>query len=241
MDEPTTHLDMASIDALIEALKQRENEGTLIFISHDVYFIRATGNNGAPHQRRKSWHALRGRLRRLLPREIGRGRFSARTGLVAGEQLTDSRPAEASMRRPARPPHSTKSKEQKRREAEERQAVSAARKKAQAHVEQIEREIAELEKASQGNPGENGSSRDLSGSRAEAVRLNRELIEHTQKSWKSSPRIGKTLSADVAALNPKARACAGRGEVDLYNPSHLARQRREEAHRFSGDRMRKLQ
>src|SRR5437868_10744919 len=39
MDEPTTHLDMPSIDALLAALKQFE--GTLIFISHDVYFIRA--------------------------------------------------------------------------------------------------------------------------------------------------------------------------------------------------------
>src|SRR5471032_1073679 len=38
MDEPTTHLDMASIDALIAALE--EFAGTLIFISHDVYFIR---------------------------------------------------------------------------------------------------------------------------------------------------------------------------------------------------------
>ena len=39
MDEPTTHLDIASIDALIGALKNYE--GTLIFISHDVHFIRA--------------------------------------------------------------------------------------------------------------------------------------------------------------------------------------------------------
>jgi ATP-binding cassette subfamily F protein 3 len=38
MDEPTTHLDIASIDALIGALKNYE--GTLIFISHDVHFIR---------------------------------------------------------------------------------------------------------------------------------------------------------------------------------------------------------
>lgn len=39
MDEPTTHLDIQSIDALVGALKNFE--GTLIFISHDVYFIRA--------------------------------------------------------------------------------------------------------------------------------------------------------------------------------------------------------
>src|ERR1700676_4219379 len=43
MDEPTTHLDMNSIDALLYALDQFE--GTLIFISHDVYFIRALSNH----------------------------------------------------------------------------------------------------------------------------------------------------------------------------------------------------
>ena len=38
MDEPTTHLDIMSIDALIAALKNYE--GTLFFVSHDVHFIR---------------------------------------------------------------------------------------------------------------------------------------------------------------------------------------------------------
>jgi ATP-binding cassette subfamily F protein 3 len=38
MDEPTTHLDIQSIDSLLGALKAYE--GTLIFISHDVHFIR---------------------------------------------------------------------------------------------------------------------------------------------------------------------------------------------------------
>ena len=39
MDESTTHLDIGSIDALIASLQ--DYEGTLIFISHDVHFIRA--------------------------------------------------------------------------------------------------------------------------------------------------------------------------------------------------------
>ena len=38
MDEPTTHLDILSIDSLVQALKSFE--GTLVFISHDVHFIR---------------------------------------------------------------------------------------------------------------------------------------------------------------------------------------------------------
>ena len=39
MDEPTTHLDLTSIVALVSALKSYE--GTLVFISHDVHFIRS--------------------------------------------------------------------------------------------------------------------------------------------------------------------------------------------------------
>ncbi len=38
MDEPTTHLDIWSIEGLILALQRFE--GTLVFISHDVHFIR---------------------------------------------------------------------------------------------------------------------------------------------------------------------------------------------------------
>ncbi len=38
MDEPTTHLDITTVESLILALENYE--GTLVFISHDVHFIR---------------------------------------------------------------------------------------------------------------------------------------------------------------------------------------------------------
>jgi ATP-binding cassette subfamily F protein 3 len=38
MDEPTTHLDILTVESLLLALENYE--GTLVFISHDVHFIR---------------------------------------------------------------------------------------------------------------------------------------------------------------------------------------------------------
>ncbi|MDD5194176.1 MAG: ABC-F family ATP-binding cassette domain-containing protein [Candidatus Omnitrophica bacterium] len=42
LDEPTTHLDVDAVDALIKALG--EYEGTLVFISHDIHFVRSLAN-----------------------------------------------------------------------------------------------------------------------------------------------------------------------------------------------------
>ena len=42
LDEPTTHLDVDAIEALVKALT--EYEGTLVFISHDIYFVRSVAN-----------------------------------------------------------------------------------------------------------------------------------------------------------------------------------------------------
>ncbi len=43
LDEPTTHLDVDAVDALVRALKSYE--GTIVFISHDIYFVRSVANN----------------------------------------------------------------------------------------------------------------------------------------------------------------------------------------------------
>ncbi|MFC1708493.1 ABC-F family ATP-binding cassette domain-containing protein [Candidatus Omnitrophota bacterium] len=42
LDEPTTHLDVDAVEALVRALKSYQ--GTLIFISHDIYFVRSVAN-----------------------------------------------------------------------------------------------------------------------------------------------------------------------------------------------------
>ncbi len=87
MDEPTTHLDMGSIDAVIAALS--DFTGTLIFISHDVYLIRALAT--------KVLHVNAGRL---TPYAGGYEYYlekskagSARQALTAG--LQNGRPEEA--------------------------------------------------------------------------------------------------------------------------------------------------
>ncbi len=42
LDEPTTHLDVDAVDALVRALTAYE--GTIVFISHDIYFVRSVAN-----------------------------------------------------------------------------------------------------------------------------------------------------------------------------------------------------
>lgn len=42
LDEPTTHLDVDAVEALVRALQ--EYAGTLVFISHDIYFVRSVAN-----------------------------------------------------------------------------------------------------------------------------------------------------------------------------------------------------
>jgi len=42
LDEPTTHLDVDAVDALVMALSKYE--GTCVFISHDIHFVRSMAN-----------------------------------------------------------------------------------------------------------------------------------------------------------------------------------------------------
>jgi ATP-binding cassette subfamily F protein 3 len=133
MDEPTTHLDMPSIDALLGALQQFG--GTLIFISHDVYFIRGLANR-VVHVNAGQLTHYSGDYQYYLDKTAA---TSARAALTAGGQKEHGKTGAA--------PEKTvnRSKEQKRLEAEQRQARSQARKEQQQFVHRLEKEIAGLE------------------------------------------------------------------------------------------------
>ena len=88
MDEPTTHLDVGSIDALIGALQQFE--GTLIFISHDVHFIRAMAKT-VLHISAGQLTPYAGDYQYYLDKSKA---TSARAALTAGEKLHNAQPAE---------------------------------------------------------------------------------------------------------------------------------------------------
>jgi len=127
MDEPTTHLDMSSIEALIAALDSFH--GTVIFISHDVYFIERLSN-----------HVVR----------VDGGRLTHYGGgypYYLEKSAADAARNGSAVQVKAAPERTTadQRKDQKRLEAEERQARSKERKDRGATLSKIEQEIARLE------------------------------------------------------------------------------------------------
>jgi len=146
MDEPTTHLDVGSIDALIGALKQYE--GTLIFISHDVHFIRAIATS-VLHINAGQLTPYAGDYQYYLDKSKA---TSEREALTAGTGLTNAQPvagrAEAATGVVA-PGHNKpglrEQKEQKRAEAEARKALAKIRRENEKRVHDLEMQIATLE------------------------------------------------------------------------------------------------
>jgi ATP-binding cassette subfamily F protein 3 len=170
MDEPTTHLDVGSIDALIGALAQYE--GTLIFISHDVHFIRAIATS-VLHVSAGQLTPYAGDYQYYLDKSRA---SSERVALTAGNGLTNLQP-EVSTPRPG---GLREQKEQKRAEAETRKAQAKARRESEQRVHDLEMQIASLEGRQKELAAEleNPAAYEPGG---RAVAINRELAAVTHE------------------------------------------------------------
>ena len=200
MDEPTTHLDMASIDALIGALEQYE--GTLIFISHDVHFIRSLA--------KKVLHIDSGKL---TPYAGGYDYYleksqatNEREALVAANAPTANGNGNGRHgvdgHAPPAPVVQRKTKEQKRAEAEARNAVSKQKRDREARVRELEREIGRLETRQRQLTAEL-EEESIYQQPGKPQELNRELtavtnlLDRTTREWE-----GVAAAAENAAAEP---------------------------------------
>ncbi len=132
LDEPTTHLDIPSIDALIQALKAYT--GTLYFVSHDVHFIRSIGDHIV--------HVEEGKLTRYPG---GYDYYLEKTGAINAQSSVGSPVGDKLSTGEDKSERKQKTKEQKRLEAEARVERSRIRKKQEKVVKELEIEIEKLE------------------------------------------------------------------------------------------------
>ena len=183
MDEPTTHLDLASVDALVEALKPFE--GTLIFISHDVHFIRALAS-----------HVVRveaGQLRHFTggyQYYLDKTAQSARAALTSSSFVNGAGSGAQKNDAPA-----VDRKEQRRLEAEERQARSRKKQAVQKRIAALEKEIGELEAKQHQLSAELEKPEAYAGGRA--MQINRELM-HVHDRLAAANTEWETANAELA-------------------------------------------
>ena len=170
LDEPTTHLDIARINALVGALTPYE--GTLIFVSHDVHFIRAltktvlhiSGGKLTPYAGDYDYYLEKS------------GATCDRSALVAN--LSNHRPTEKSEPSEKKPKLGLKEiKRQRRAEAEARKAAAAGRRQAEARQEELEQSIIALETRQR----ELAAILEAAPNDSKAFPLHQELAELTDK------------------------------------------------------------
>ena len=135
LDEPTTHLDMPSIDAVIQALK--DYTGTLIFVSHDLHFIRALAKRTVRIEAGKITN-FAGDYDYYLWKS---GAISEKKGLVEG--LKDSRPTD--FTNDSKKTKVLSAKEKRRVRAEANKKAAREKKQLEQLVDKLEKEILKLE------------------------------------------------------------------------------------------------
>jgi ATP-binding cassette subfamily F protein 3 len=187
LDEPTTHLDMASINALVAALQPYE--GTLVFVSHDVHFIRSLATT-VLHINAGRLTPYAGDYDYYLEKS---GAASDRGGLVAA--LSNHRPAEKPpVAEPKQKLGLKEIKQQRRAESEARKAAAAARRQSEVRHRELEQRIITLETRQR----ELAAILESAANDATSFPLHRELADLTEELEQANEEWNN-LSATMAA------------------------------------------
>lgn len=183
LDEPTTHLDMASIDALATALE--DYPGTLVFVSHDVYFIRRLSQQ-VLHVDSGVLTAYAGGYDYYLEKSQA---TSEKQGLV--RELTDHRPEEKATSDNRKVEGFQNARERRRETALRQEAVARKRREVKKQLDHWEAEIMSLEErqeeltASMENPDTFGSAEKSRKVREELEEVVQNLT-HANQQWEDA-------------------------------------------------------
>jgi len=183
MDEPTNHLDKTAREALEKALSQYN--GTLLLISHDRYFLDKIVNR-VVEVRQGKLIAYDGNYSYYLDK-----RDNSSVPAAENKSSEKSFPTPPRESQNDSTPGSKKTKEQKRLEAEARQAVSKERNRLQTEVTGLEEKIEALEKKKDQLESQLAAPETYNQSeltirlQKEYARVNKELT-HTTQLWEDA-------------------------------------------------------
>ncbi|UCH93694.1 MAG: ATP-binding cassette domain-containing protein [Candidatus Aminicenantes bacterium] len=185
MDEPTNHLDKFAREALERALIQYN--GTLLLISHDRYFLDKIVNR-VVEIRNGNFLEYDGNYSYYLEK---------RESLCISQPI--SKPGSISFATPSPISSGKKTKEQKRLQAEARQAVSKERNRLQREVEKLEEKIEQLEKrkdeleTQMAHPDTYDDSELAVRLQKEYAAINKELIRCNQEWEQASTQLEEII------------------------------------------------
>lgn len=197
LDEPTNHLDVTAREILEEALEQFE--GTMLFISHDRYFINRMATKVVEVRDGRLWEFAGDYDYYLEKSAESRGpSVESRESWQQAEDRTERRaPSAESKKVPAAKP---RSKDERRAEAEARQQKSRAIAPLKARLKELESEIAAIE-ARVRNLNDQMANPDLyrdSGKAREVARERKTLEEQAASLYGKWEELALRLESAIA-------------------------------------------
>ena len=170
LDEPTNHLDLLSREVLEAALE--DYDGTLLFVSHDRYFLNRLADRIIELHADGVRHFL-GNYDEMLEKKRELAEWEAETGRESGPAASGASAAED-----AAPANDYETSKRIRREERARQRQL---ERVEADIERLEREIAELE-AEMASPAVYADYKALQ-EKERALAERRGMLEQAYRQW----------------------------------------------------------